>query len=305
MWLQGLNLLRETFCDKMRKVWAASGVMCSVLVMTRTLPSGLCFALMFIPCFFPAGGCGTDLIVHSPDGGDPFPDGGDQTLPDGFLAPECIRDSDCKSALPCLDTFCDTARRMCETRPRPCVPPLDICSEASCDPVADRCVYRPANEGMACMAPGSTHPATCIGGRCDEPEPLECLAALSLFAACDDPAGAFVVGAVSGPSAISSYTCADSGGLTGPEKGYYFEVLDDADVTITLKDATVDLDLLVLEGPYCSMQAPCVATSFTAGSGNEKITFKGKGAVQAYTVVVDGRGGATGTYRLEITCGAP
>ncbi len=89
-------------------------------------------------------------------------------------------------------------------------------------------------------------------------------------------------------------------GLTGPETLYVFSSAGACQVTATLSELTVDLDLLLL--------TDCTPAANTRSSSTpldlqtvETVRFTAKGS-QTYLLVVDGYASAAGSYTLEIDC---
>jgi hypothetical protein len=122
------------------------------------------------------------------------------------------------------------------------------------------------------------HPA-CGGGTCVAVGALPC-------------GGAVFGDTRDGPRRIDRWAC---GGWdeSGPEIAWTLTPPGDGAVTVTLSDAAADLDVFVLEGA-------CAPTScFTYGDTGA--TFFGVGG-RTYHVVVDGAGGAAGSYVLRAEC---
>lgn len=95
-----------------------------------------------------------------------------------------------------------------------------------------------------------------------------------------------------------AYPCAAGLDETGPEYSYRFTATQSGSVTATLSNLTVDLDVFVLEPTLgCSPDA-CVAF------GDNGVTFPVTGG-QTYNVVVDGRAGVEGFFRLDLACAIP
>jgi hypothetical protein len=215
-------------------------------------------------------------------------------LPDGFISSSCTSDPECDDGDPCTDDVCGTDQ-MCSNAAKDCSSVVDDCNSASCDATSGDCVGVPKREGRSCSDQfgdtGTCSTGTCVPTpQCNEGfEFLDC----SSFGhtAMDDTSTSF--------DTFDTYKCATN--ETGPELGYTFESDTDTIVTVTL-DASVDLDLLVLNSDICDATADCAGTpSLTAGSGHEKMTFNAVGGT-FYTIVVEGRNGAAGPFTLTIDC---
>src|SRR6202011_5714486 len=88
-------------------------------------------------------------------------------------------------------------------------------------------------------------------------------------------------------------------GTTGPEVIYQFAPSKSGQYTFTLDGLTADLDLIVVEGTYstCDPTTACVASSVTAGTAAESVTFMADSS-KIYYVAVDGKAGAVSNYTL-------
>jgi hypothetical protein len=215
-------------------------------------------------------------------------------LPDGFISSSCTSDAECDDGDPCTDDVCGTDQ-MCSNAAKDCSAVVDDCNSASCDSMTGDCVGVAKREGKSCSDNfGNT--GTCMAGNC-VPTP-QCNAGFSFLdctsfghQAMDDTSSSF--------DTFDTYKCAMN--ETGPELGYSFFADNDTLVTVTL-DASVDLDLLVLNSDICDATADCAGTpSLTPGSGHEKMTFNAVGG-QGYTIVVEGHNGAMGPFTLTVDC---
>ena len=99
---------------------------------------------------------------------------------------------------------------------------------------------------------------------------------------------------VSGASNISMYNCASDWIESGPEKVHVITTTSTGDLTATLSNLGVDLDVFILGS--CSESA-CLAF------GNDGATYT-NAPPGIYYIVVDGYDGASGSYTLTINCGS-
>ena len=211
-------------------------------------------------------------------------------IPDGFIQTACQAANDCDDSNACTADVCSSVTHMCTHTAKSC--PEDSCNTGGCDTTNGTCTLTPANESMMCVTAGGA-PGTCTTGFCNAVPQCARMSNLD----CSTP---YATGATSSyTSVFDDYACAT--GLTGPEVGFSFQVPTDRTVTVSISMAVVDFDLIVLEGGACVATAKCAASATTVGKGNESVTFMAKGN-QDYLIVVDGRGGAKGTFTLNVAC---
>jgi hypothetical protein len=96
---------------------------------------------------------------------------------------------------------------------------------------------------------------------------------------------------------IDSYPCSPLD-ASGPESAYRFTATQSGDATVTLSGLTAELDVFVLEESAGCEPSACVA------HGDAGATFPIV-AGRTYDVVVDGRGGAEGFFRIDLSCAVP
>jgi hypothetical protein len=106
----------------------------------------------------------------------------------------------------------------------------------------------------------------------------------------------------SAPSRIEAWgSCLD--GLTGPERVYDLGLLVPGRYTADLYELGADLDLVVMKSSVnafqCDPTTECVASSSNPFRRGESATFEADGT-SSYLVVVDGRAGVAGSYRLAL-----
>jgi len=128
-----------------------------------------------------------------------------------------------------------------------------------------------------------------------------CSAVWSLECNTSDVGSNYGVGATAGivtyRDVSSNQGCLDnSWEYTGPEFAYRFEAPTDLNVTVRLFDESAQTDLLILE----DQGQGCVPTECIAW-GLKKVSFPAK-AGHAYFFVVDGYGGAKGSFGIELSC---
>src|SRR6478735_7327861 len=220
----------------------------------------------------------TSLVLAACGGTDETGTGGGpdgpRAIPDGFVQQNCVTNNDCDDGNPCTLDACPVASRVCEHTPKDCTALKDDCNDGVCDATSGDCAARPLADDTVCSAAQSM-PGTCQIGVCiAQPQ---CYTSYSL----------------------GTYACAT--GLDGPERAYPINVPTDRDITLSLTDTAGDFDLLVLEGEFCVSNAKCAASSVTAGTGNETLTFHATGG-KDYLIVIESKPGVTGSYTLNITC---
>jgi hypothetical protein len=101
------------------------------------------------------------------------------------------------------------------------------------------------------------------------------------------------------PDEWSGYACT-ARLESGPEVIYSFQAEVDCQVTVSLEELAVDLDLLVLDGcdPWSCIKAASTPLDI---QDIEEVTF-GAIAGAEYFVVVDGYAGASGSYQVRVEC---
>jgi Dictyostelium (slime mold) repeat/Bacterial pre-peptidase C-terminal domain len=240
--------------------------------------------MRFLACVLLLASCGGD---GSGGGGD---DGGGHPIPDGFFQDKCMNASDCDDGDPCTVDAC-SASQGCLHTVMNCSGVGDACNAGSCNSTTGSCFATPANEGLPCMT--GTTPGTCKMGSCIA-LPLCSMSTTTL--AC----GSTVSDATLGASLISDYsTCAT--GESGAERSFKFVTYQNRQVTMTLSNQLVDLDLMVLDGDKCVATAACEGASLNQGTAEDAVTFQAT-AYQYYTVVVDGKNGFSGSFTLNADC---
>jgi hypothetical protein len=233
-------------------------------------------------------GCGGDNGVG---GGPTMGISGPSSIPDGFVQSGCQTNDDCDDGNPCTVDTCPTGAFTCMHETKKC--PSTDCAQGICDLTTGQCTDQPIADMTACML-ANAEPGSCMSGACTAIP--QCSTSFALD--CSD-FNKTTTGSTSGASVIDNYACAT--GETGPEKAYPFRVTTDRDITLSLTGTTSDLDLIVLAGNHCVATAACVAQSLTVGTGNETVTFRAA-ANTDYTIVVEGKAGAMGSYTLNIGC---
>lgn len=145
------------------------------------------------------------------------------------------------------------------------------------DCVDPDCQSSPACTGQSASGSGAT--------MCDSPQPL--------------PAGQVVRGTT--PSAASAHagTC---GGSSSPEHAYAFSANANGMVCIDSTGSSFDTILHVRENACWDMNAEVACNDDAAGSLQSQVTVPIR-AGQTYYVFVDGYGGASGEYALQMTEG--
>ena len=106
-------------------------------------------------------------------------------------------------------------------------------------------------------------------------------------------------------SELTSYGCASSLSETGGEYIYEFVATTDISVNLALTGASQDLDLFVMKdegngNPDCNADESCYFSG-TSSSGEETVSFTAE-AGGFYYFAVDGAGGASDSYQLEVSC---
>ncbi len=100
----------------------------------------------------------------------------------------------------------------------------------------------------------------------------------------------------------SSYTCA---GLsdTGPEVYYRLDAPATGTVTVRLTPTSANLDLIVVgaTGTDCNPAGDCIGSSQLTGTNLDQVVFSATQG-QTYYFIVDGFGGATSAYSLDVAC---
>jgi hypothetical protein len=234
------------------------------------------------------GGCG-DPTGASADL-TPEPNDMAKELPDGFVMTGCSTVQDCDDNNPCTTDRCPPDR-VCTHTAVDCTMLDDECNTGMC--VEGDCEKMPAHEGMRCME-GSAAAGMCTGGVCVA-DPTCRVNTLALACLTNTTRS----GTTGTTNRLANYTC--TGTYPGSEEARIFKSTIDRRVTIKLTASATDLDLLVLEGKTCLGTATCVATSLTAGSGNEEITFDAKANVD-YLVVVESQSLSSQSYTLTVEC---
>jgi hypothetical protein len=248
---------------------------------------------------------GMAILGCNGSGGDP--DGGNG-LPDGFISNSCTMVSDC-APTSCQTAKCNPVTKMCEYKTKVCTAESE-CTKGVCDENADgACVQQPANDGMACSTMDGD-PGSCVSGTCTAVPTCAPASAFLSDAECDaddasvtqDTNAPMSFGG--GSPVIGAYPCAPS--EAGPEIAYVLNHDQDAgdeDITISIRPVNADgtpgtddkdLDLIILED-QCTGSATCMNPAVTggfqgvtAGTANERVTFKAA-AGKTYYVVVDGK----------------
>ena len=244
--------------------------------------------LVLVVALSALSGCGS-----SREGADMAVEDSGHVLDDAHLAAGCMVQADCDDNNLCTTDVCGSDHR-CSYSDLDCTASGDECNLGVCDPTSGMCGVVPANDtGMCGVTMGS--PGHCMTGVC-VPDPSCSVGFSSLGCYSFDQVNS---GSLLGSSAIDTYACAT--GETGPEQAFPFYTSTDRAVTLTLSGTTGDLDLLVLDGTFCTASAKCVASALTVGSGNETLTFAAV-ANHNYTVVVEGKNGASGPFTLTAGC---
>lgn len=94
-----------------------------------------------------------------------------------------------------------------------------------------------------------------------------------------------------------SYPCSTLD-YSGPEYVFRFTATGTGDATVTLSGLTAELDVFVTEEAAGCSPATCIAT------GDSAATFPVV-AGTTYNLIVDGRDGAQGFFRIDLTCAIP
>jgi hypothetical protein len=248
-------------------------------------------------CAILLAGCGGD--ENNVGGGGDDAAGGPREIPDGFVIQGCQQNNDCDDGDLCTIDTCNASSKTCDHATVKCDDPSmnDDCQKGVCDKTLGSCTAMPINEMGACLDPTSMQPGACTAGSC-LPIP-QC--SLSFYDLDCSSYNKTTTGSTSGTGMLDTYKCAGATGLTGPEEAYPFKVTTERDVTLSLTGTSSDLDLMVLAGKFCTGVADCVASANTVGVGDEMLTFHAT-ANTDYTIVIDGRNGALGSYTLNISC---
>jgi hypothetical protein len=86
--------------------------------------------------------------------------------------------------------------------------------------------------------------------------------------------------------------------MSGPEYAFRFTATQSGQATAALSNMTGELDVVILDGTLGCSAAACMAW------GDTTIDFAIVGG-RTYDVIVDGRAGAEGFFRLDLTCVVP
>lgn len=230
-----------------------------------------------------AGGCG---------GGGGGGEDAAHPVPDGFLQTMCSEDVDCDDANPCTTDSCSTIQGCLHT-PKNCSGVGDECNSGSCNPQNGNCIAMPANDGQFCTT-GAGQPGTCVSGACQMAP--QCTIDNTYFLDCSVPS---VSSLTIGPSAITDYTCLT--GESAAEKAYEFQIYNNRTVTVSISNAVVPLDLVVLDGATCVGSANCEGSARGTVANPASVTFNAL-AGQTYLFVVDGQGTNAGNFTLNLQC---
>ncbi len=132
---------------------------------------------------------------------------------------------------------------------------------------------------------------------CGWPNPTVTIACSSLMGDCLGNSS-FSESTVGQSDNYNNYNGAQYGtGYSGPEDLYEFTTPGGA-VTITMSGLTADLDLILMSD--CDVNSTFYAESVNAGTNNETITITL--AAGTYYIYIDGWGGASSDYQLDINC---
>ena len=93
---------------------------------------------------------------------------------------------------------------------------------------------------------------------------------------------------------VDSYSCV-GWDESGPEYAYTFQPQESSEVTVQLSEMSQNLDVFVLDGTDGCDPQNCIA------HGNNRAVFQAE-AGRTYYVVVDGRNGVSGSYRINLYC---
>ena len=256
-------------------------------------------------------GCETTANLAACDDGDACTDG------DACGGGVCVPGSavDCDDGDPCTDDACEAVGG-CEHQPGsgPCddgdaCTTDDACDsgtcagvETSCDD-GNPCTDDTCAAGVGCEHADNTAPCddgnactsgdACANGAC-APGTNECGTACVSDGTIG--CGELVAGDLQGSAndLTALYGCSGTD-YAGPETVLTFAPAESGDVTITLSEEAVDTRVIVLAGDEGCDPAACLA------EGTSLVTFAAA-AGKAYYVVVDGVGGAVGTYSLDVAC---
>lgn len=158
----------------------------------------------------------------------------------------------------------------------------DYTIQVSCDGVIQP---TPTPTATATLTPTPTVTATPVTGVCDPDYLLSC--------GSTDEWSTLWSGAT---DQIDSYACT-GWSETGPEYAYVLVPNISGNVTVSLSNLDVDLDILVLDNPTGTCEAGnCIAF------GDTTTTFSGM-AGETYYIVVDGYADAAGGYTIGVSCG--
>jgi hypothetical protein len=220
---------------------------------------------------------------------------GGRGLPSDYLNDQCASAGDCDDGNPCTIDSCSGQTRTCEHVEKRC-PSDEECRGGVCNTDTGECELKPRKEGEACLAGGD--PGVCMDGICSKVPQCELYSSYaddcSFYERTVDTNRSYYASQV-----LSDYACAT--GETGPEVAFLFEPDKNGPITVSLSATTADFDLIVLEGSYCIQTAACKAHATTPGVGNESVTFDAK-VGDKYVIVVEGRAGAKGTFKLNVDC---
>jgi len=227
--------------------------------------------------------------------GGPDSESGSRGLPSDYLNDHCSNTSDCDDGNPCTLDSCSNNTRTCEHVERRC-PTSEECRTGVCNTDTGACELQPTKEGEACMNTGG--PGVCMAGNCSA------LPQCELYSSYADDCSWYersvdTTSSLYASQVLTDYACAT--GESGPEVAFLFEPNKNGPVTISLSATTADFDLIVLEGTYCVANAACKAFATTPNKGDESVTFDAKIGDQ-YVIVVEGRAGAKGSFKLNVDC---
>jgi hypothetical protein len=244
----------------------------------------------------------SSLLVASGCGGHGSESDMGRVVPDGFLQTMCMDSSDCDDGDNCTTDSC-SAIQGCLHAPLNCSGVGDSCNIGTCNAhmtgcdgtAAKCCSAMPANDNMPCTTNGGLA-GTCTSGTCIALP--TCQIDPSVFLDCSS-FNAVTNGLTLGPSAITDYTCVT--GENGAEHAYQFQIFSDRQVTATLSNTVVPLDLIVLDGTQCVMSAAC--ETHAQGTPTTAASVKWNAhANQNYLIVVDGQNANSGNFTLNLDC---
>ena len=101
--------------------------------------------------------------------------------------------------------------------------------------------------------------------------------------------------------------CFPAGGNhSGPERAYLLDAPPYTSITVTLQSDCVDLDLAAIafnyDGACPTIDHPVPECEGRDRRGGDKITLQTFNNPRRYVVAVDGKDGATGTFRMAVEC---